>query len=321
MTSYTLETVATEENFDEKAYLTANPDVADAVRSGKIKSGRLHFNKFGKKEGRMIRLPPSILSEAKKKKLQRIKPLLRQDMPFSETPNGYDFLSTDLRSQFNIVDTYAVSSNSYDRYAMALIEKNENGWVLDCGAGQRPVYFDHVVNFEIADYETTDVLGIGEILPFVDGAFDVVLSLAVLEHVKDPFQCAREMARVLKPGGRLMCCAPLLAPLHGYPHHYYNMTGQGLKNLFVDTLVIDELTTYESMLPIWALTWILQSWAAGLEGKTKADFLKLRIRDLMESADKYLHMPFVKELSMEKNLELACCTALFAHKPMDSADH
>jgi hypothetical protein len=25
---------------------------------------------------------------------------------------------------------------------------------------------------------------------------------------------------------------PFLQPLHGYPHHYYNMTGEGLRNLF-----------------------------------------------------------------------------------------
>ena len=106
-------------------------------------------------------------------------------------------------------------------------------------------------------------------MPFVDNAFNAVLSIAVLEHVKDPFLCAREIARVLKPGGDLMCCVPFLQPLHGYPHHYYNMTHQGLKNLFEDLLKIDRLDVYENILPIASLTWIVRSWADGLKGKAK----------------------------------------------------
>jgi len=314
MASYILEVTTTDQNFDENAYLLANPDVADAVKKRTLKSGRSHYDVFGKNENRRIRLSPSIITEAKRKKLEKIKPLLRSDMPYIETPINYDFLSKELRSQFNIVDTDAVSSHGYDAYAMALIKKSEGGLVLDCGAGKRPVYFDHVVNFEIVDYETTDVRGVGEVLPFIDGAFDAVLSLSVLEHVKDPFICAREISRVLKPGGSLMCCVPFLQPFHGYPHHYYNMTSQGLANLFTDYLAIDKTTVYESVLPIWSLTWILSSWAAGLQGKTRENFLQFKIADLVSSADKYLNMPFVKELSMEKNLELASATVLFAHK-------
>ena len=221
-------------------------------------------------------------------------------------------MSEELRSQFNIVDTDAISSHDYDPYAMEIVKKNENGLVLDCGAGRRPVYFDNVVNFEIVDYETTDVRGVGEVLPFIDNAFDAVISIAVLEHVKDPFLCAKEIARVLRPGGCLMCCVPFLQPLHGYPHHYYNMSGQGLQNLFADYLAIDDLKVYDSIAPIWSLVWILRSWAAGLHGKTRDDFMRMSVSELMEDSRKYLDTPFVRELSEEKNLELASATVLFA---------
>ena len=314
MASYILEAKASDENFDEQLYLLTNPDVADAVRKETLKSGRSHYDAFGKEESRRIRFSPSVISEAKAKKLGRIKSILRSDMQYIETPVYYNFLSEELRSQFNIIDTDAISSNSYDSHAMEIIKKNEDGLVLDCGAGKRSVYFDNVVNFEIADYETTDVRGVGEALPFLDESFDAVFSLAVLEHVKDPFSCAREISRVLKPGGSLMCCVPFLQPFHGYPHHYYNMTSQGLKNLFNDYLSIDKVIVYESILPIWSLTWILRSWMEGLQGKTRDDFMQLKVADLIDSADKYLSMPFVKELSMEKNIELASATVLFAHK-------
>ncbi len=312
---YNLEEIVTNKNFDEESYLIANPDVAEAVRKGTIKSGYRHFQFFGKNEKRKIRFSPSVISKAKRKKLEKIKPILRPDMEYIKTSVYYDFLNDELRSKFKVVDTEAISSNGYDCYGMNLINNNKNGLVLDCGAGRRPVYFDNVVNFEIADYDTTDVRGVGEVLPFIDESFDAVLSIAVLEHVKDPFLCAREIARVLKSGGNLMCCVPFLQPRHGYPHHYYNMTGQGLENLFTDFLTIDEITVYESIYPIWSLSWILRSWAAGLHGKTRKNFMKMKVSDLVGNVDSYLNMPFVKELSMEKNLELASATVLFAHRP------
>lgn len=40
-----------------------------------------------------------------------------------------------------------------------------------------------------------------EALPFADGAFDLVYSVAALEHVADPAGTAAEMRRVLAPGG------------------------------------------------------------------------------------------------------------------------
>ena len=89
---------------------------------------------------------------------------------------------------------------------------------------------DNVVNYEIVDYDTTDVIGLGDTLPFNDCVFDAVISIAVLEHVRYPFACAAEIVRVLKRGGELECSVPFLQPLHGYPHHYYNMTSQGLRH-------------------------------------------------------------------------------------------
>jgi ubiquinone/menaquinone biosynthesis C-methylase UbiE len=40
-------------------------------------------------------------------------------------------------------------------------------------------------------------------LPFADGEFDKVVFISTLEHIDDPERALAEVARVLKPGGRL----------------------------------------------------------------------------------------------------------------------
>ncbi len=250
----------------------------------------------------------------KQEKLNRIRTIIREDLTYLESNQNFNFLSQELREKYNIVDTENVSSNNYDPIALSIIEESKDGLVLDCGAGKRSYYYENVVNFEIVPYDTTDVLGVGEELPFQDNVFEAVFSLAVLEHVKDPFQCAKEIARVMKPGGKLYCVVPFLQPLHGYPHHYYNMSIEGLRNLFADKLCIQKQEVIASGLPIWALSWILNSWAGGLHGKTKEDFISMKISDLLDNPVNYLGQDFVTELSAEKNIELACTTALIATK-------
>jgi len=312
-----LDVLVTPENFEEDCYLSSNPDVRAAVAQGSVESGRVHFDRIGFQEGRRMRASKSII-EARRRKMERISPLLRHDMPFTKDPESggkVNYLTQSLRDETRIVDTQNVSGWPYDAQTLAVVEEFADGIVLDCGAGMRPVYYEHVVNYEIVDYDTTDVVGVGEHLPFRDNSFDAILSLAVLEHVRDPFQCANEISRVLKPGGKLFCSVPFLQPLHGYPHHYFNATHQGLRRLFEDRLDIEKVLVPFGLHPIFALQWIVNSWASGLSGQTRQDFMDMRISDVMADPVGQMEKPFVIELGEDKRFELACGNAIEARKP------
>jgi SAM-dependent methyltransferase len=56
-------------------------------------------------------------------------------------------------------------------------------------------------------------LGKGEELPIASECIDVVLALDLLEHIEDDGGAARELARVLRPGGVLVVTVPACAAL------------------------------------------------------------------------------------------------------------
>ncbi|WP_123647136.1 class I SAM-dependent methyltransferase [Lysobacter enzymogenes] len=304
---------ANDENFAEDAYLRANPDVAAAVRAGDCESGRAHYDAFGRNERRWLRLP--VPSGWRREKLARVRALMRPRALLGQSGHCLDCLDDALRTQFDLIPTDKVSSHDYDDRALALIAEHRDGLVLDCGAGLRNVYYRNVVNCEIVAYDSTDVLAAAERLPFVDGCFDAVLSLNVLEHVKDPFQAARELLRVLKPGGRLMCVAPFLQPLHGYPHHYYNMTRQGLENLFAP---LDErrVEIYGAMRPIWSLQWFLSVYHAGLPEDQAARFASMTVAELLAPPQSLQLDPITTALESGACSALASAHALFGRKPL-----
>lgn len=119
----------------------------------------------------------------------------------------------------------------------------ERGWVLDngCGVGlflerlapaaQRAVglELDRERGVEAARRHPEIVRAIGERLPFPGGAFDLVLSHEVVEHVADEAAAISEIVRVLRrpsataPGGRLA----LFVPNRGYPFETHGIFWRG----------------------------------------------------------------------------------------------
>lgn len=70
-------------------------------------------------------------------------------------------------------------------------------------------------------------------LPFDEAQFDCVVSFQVIEHIEEDIELTREMARVLRPGGKVILTTPN-APrsLTRNPWHVREYTADQLKNLF-----------------------------------------------------------------------------------------
>lgn len=76
----------------------------------------------------------------------------------------------------------------------------------------------------LADFGNVAILNAaGEVLPFPDGTFDLILSHEVLEHVRDDRQAVEDMIRALRIGGR----AIIFVPNKGYPFETHGIYWRG----------------------------------------------------------------------------------------------
>jgi ubiquinone/menaquinone biosynthesis C-methylase UbiE len=73
------------------------------------------------------------------------------------------------------------------------------------------------------------VTGDAHVLPFREGVFDVVYSAGAFEHYHDPWEAAREVRRVLKPGGWFCGSIAFLQPWH--QDSYYHFTHLGVLHM------------------------------------------------------------------------------------------
>jgi SAM-dependent methyltransferase len=236
---------------------------------------------------------------------------------FPQDTGALNLLSPELYAQCSLQNSSRVSTSHYDDQGYEIVRDvaARGGRILDCGAGLRCEPEETVINLEIVDFPLCDVLGVGQSLPFADGVFDAVFSFAVLEHVADPFRCAAEMIRVLKPGGRIYAHVPFLQPEHACPNHFYNMTRWGVARLF-EGLQIERQYVPRTGVPMWSLYWMVEWYAAHLPAAARENFLSMQVRDLLSKrVGERLDDPIVTALSEEGNWLLASTTAIVLSKP------
>jgi FkbM family methyltransferase len=160
-------------------------------------------------------------------------PEVTASVPVAPAPSPF----AAVQSPLPLADIHDFNQRERDRWIAAQAAAVPAGArVLDVGAGTCPYrgLFAHTT-YQTHDFKAYEgeKLGGGNAygaidyvsditaLPIPDGSFDVVLCTEVLEHVPEPIAALREMARVLRPGGKLIVTAPLGSGLHQLPFHFY----------------------------------------------------------------------------------------------------
>lgn len=126
------------------------------------------------------------------------------------------------------------TTHPYSEEILDVLEKiGDDGIVLDFGAGntQKEDIKPNICYLEVQQYRFTDIVCTTPKLPFADNCFDGVISHAVFEHIPNPFVTAKELYRILKPGGLIFIDTAFLQPFHSDPNHYFNMTVSGLRQI------------------------------------------------------------------------------------------
>lgn len=161
-----------------------------------------------------------------------------QPSKFVKTPDGYrasrDPNQVGVSSRFT-ADILA------QRYA-ALLQQHARGVLVDLGCGRVPLYDIYrplvseiiCVDWDGSPHQTLHldvVCDLNEQIDLPDACADTVLCTDVLEHIAEPQRLWSEMARILRPGGKLLAGVPFFYKVHEAPHDYHRYTEFRLRQL------------------------------------------------------------------------------------------
>jgi SAM-dependent methyltransferase len=169
--------------------------------------------------------------------------------------------------------------------SQALIEYVEAvpGYTLFLGAGNSNFRHPRVVEVEFDLFRDTDVVADAHRLPFASGTFDLALAMNVFEHLRSPHDAAREIGRVLRPGGEVWIHTAFLQPLHEAPAHFYNATEFGVREWFRDFTDVDCVVA-PNFNPLYGTSWLLHDLLIAFENHLGPEAARrvgeLRVGDL-----------------------------------------
>jgi SAM-dependent methyltransferase len=116
------------------------------------------------------------------------------------------------------------------------------GVLYDLGSGESPYkdfFLKHVEKYIAVDWSESlhatkvDIAAdLNGPLPLQDQVADTVISLSVMEHLREPQTFLNEAHRILKPEGVMILQVPFMWGVHEAPYDYFRYTRYGLKYLF-----------------------------------------------------------------------------------------
>lgn len=154
--------------------------------------------------------------------------------------NGIPVMFPDM-SVPNIVHDHELNIiNSYNPWVHRVILQSllDNQIVLEVGSGNMNLNDPNIIRMDVTLTPYVDVVADAHHLPFLPESFDFIFSLAVFEHLRNPFQAAKSIYEALKDGGYIYHECNFVFAYHGYPHHYFNATLQGMEQVFSDFTVL-----------------------------------------------------------------------------------
>ena len=195
------------------------------------------------------------------------------------------------------------------------------GLVLELGAGDDACVRDNLIKTDAFIYSNNlNYVVDAHAMPFDDNTFDFVYSLAVFEHLHSPWLAAKEIFRVLKPGGKVFVLTAFMQHVHGYPSHYFNMTTMGLERIFSDFEIKSCQPSFHC--PLEQIAYILadlNEMAQRLPENQSANLLSQSIKYFCESLPKVQDDLIKLEANFESFSRIAPGIEIVAMKPITMA--
>ena len=183
-------------------------------------------------------------------------------LEMSDIEDGLDKLKNRLK-KFTTFYTWLINvispvfiDNNQTKFLSSYVTKNK--LCLNIGSGNSSIS-DDVYNIDIFAYDNVDIVCDISDLPFKDNSIDVILNIAVLEHVPNPKKVIDEIYRVLKHGGVIFTAFPFIQGFHASPYDFTRVTEEGIKVLHKDFESI-EVKPFSG--PTSGMLWIFQEWVA-----------------------------------------------------------
>lgn len=128
--------------------------------------------------------------------------------------------------------------------------------VLEIGPDQSPSTYQSIVDDDSLVWDTLDIHSNQQVthratseysFPIQDGAYDIVLSGQVIEHVRRVWVWMREVARVCRGGGLVITINPVSWPFHEAPVDCWRIYPDGMRALYEDAALNVLLSHFESL--------------------------------------------------------------------------
>jgi SAM-dependent methyltransferase len=165
----------------------------------------------------------------------------------------------------------------WQRLAQFLAQRPlERRRVLVVGCGDGSAGYGALADVEGARWLETDVSLAGRAavvcdasdLPFPDGQFDLVICIAVLEHVLEPQRCVDEIHRVLADDGVVYATTPFMQQVHMGEYDFTRFTRSGHRWLFRSFQEMDSgLATGPASVLVWSTEYFLMSWVRSVAAR------------------------------------------------------